>query len=136
MPLRILICESNKLSGLMLRRLLELRGHAPVLVTVDEAFAMIDANVCDRLLIDTRLVPSTPSRLEGTSVIALTSSSRPIAEEACRAAGIAKCLSKPVLAAELWVALDDEAPSKWLPSALLPPTAEIEATAADKEQDQ
>lgn len=95
----------------MLRRLLELRGHAPVLVTIDEAFAMIDANVCDRLLIDTRLVPPTPNRLDGTSVIALTSSSQLIADEACRAAGIARCLSKPVLAAELWAALDDDAPS-------------------------
>lgn len=95
----------------MLRRLLELRGHAPKLVTLDEAFAMIDAHACDRLLIDTHLVPSSPDRLEGTSVIALTSSSLSVAEKACRAAGIATCLSKPVLASELWVALDDEARS-------------------------
>ncbi|MEO6776782.1 MAG: hypothetical protein ABI467_27850 [Kofleriaceae bacterium] len=104
-PLRVLICESNELSGLMLRRLLELRGHVPALVTLDEALARIDSHACDRLLIDTQLVPSTP--LEGTSVIALTSALRRTAEPACRAAGIATCLSKPVLAAELWAALDD-----------------------------
>lgn len=103
-PLKVLICESNELSALKLRRLLELRGHAPALVTLDEAIARIDADACDRLLIDAQLVPSTRLR---TSVIALSSSSSPAAEHACRAAGIAKCLAKPVLAAELWAALDD-----------------------------
>ena len=107
LPLRVLICESNQLSGLLLRRLLELRGHAPALVTLDQALAMVDAHACDRLLIDTHLLPATPERFEGTSVIALTSSSARTADEVCRAAGIATCLSKPVLAAELWAALDD-----------------------------
>jgi CheY-like chemotaxis protein len=101
-PLTVLICESNELSALKLRRLLELRGHAPAVVTLDEAIARIEADACDRLLIDAQLVP--PTRLR-TSVIALSSSSSPAA--ACREAGIAKCLAKPVLAAELWAALDD-----------------------------
>ena len=103
-PLKVLICESNELSGLKLRRLLELRGHAPELVTLDEALARVAADACDRLLIDAQLVPAT--RLD-TSVIALSSSSSPAAEHACRAAGIVRCLTKPVPAAELWAALDD-----------------------------
>jgi CheY-like chemotaxis protein len=101
-PLKVLICESNELSALKLRRLLELRGHAPAVVTLDEAIARIEADACDRLLIDAQLVPSTPL---DTSVIALSSSSSPAA--ACQAVGIARCLAKPVLAAELWAALDD-----------------------------
>lgn len=101
-PLRVLICESNELSALKLRRLLELRGHAPAVVTLDEALARIEADACDRLLIDAQLVPST--RLD-TSVIALSSSSSPAA--ASRAVGIARCLAKPVRAAELWAALED-----------------------------
>ena len=101
-PLKVLICESNELSALKLRRLLELRGHAPAVVTLDEALARIEAAACDRLLIDAQLVPST--RLD-TSVIALSSSSSPAA--ACRAVGIARCLAKPVRAAELWAALED-----------------------------
>ena len=101
-PLKVLICESNELSALKLRRLLELRGHAPAVVTLDEALARIEAGVCDRLLIDAQLVPATPL---DTSVIALSSSSSPAA--ACHAVGIATCLAKPVLPAELWAALDD-----------------------------
>ena len=104
-PLRVLICESNQRSEILLRRLLELRGHLPVVVTLERALAMIDEHACDRLLIDTHLIP--PMSNLATSVIGLTSSPERETEAACRAAGISTWISKPVLATELWAALDD-----------------------------
>ena len=111
-PLRILICESNALSAILLRRLFELRGHvAKLATTVDQASAAMAVGTFDRLVIDTHLVTNDTERIldrfERGAVIALTTLSARDADAACSAAGIATYLSKPVVASQLWAALDD-----------------------------
>ena len=107
-PLRVLICESNQLSGILLGRLLALRGHVPTIVTPAEAMVRVKEQTYDRLLIDTQLIPSMLPSTDRTTVIALTSRSQHETEDLCRAAGIDRWLAKPVLASELWTTLDDD----------------------------
>ena len=106
MPLRVLICESNKLSAILVSRLLALRGHQPTIVTPEEAATRIKARTYDCMLIDTHQLPALVPFADRASVIALTSLNSQETAAVCRAAGIERWLGKPVLAAELWAALD------------------------------
>lgn len=104
--LRVLICESNTLSEILLNRLLLLRGHIPVRSTRDDVATQIADLSYERVLIDIQLLPSSWTRTDG--VIALTSMSSREAEERCRARGIERWLTKPVLASDLWATIEDE----------------------------
>ena len=65
------------------------------------------ARTCDRVLIDATLTPGLSSVDRVSMVIALSSLPARATEDACRAVGIERWLAKPVLASELWTALDE-----------------------------
>jgi two-component system sensor histidine kinase/response regulator len=117
--LRILVAEDNEFNAQLLEQLLERRGHKVRLASNGrEALDLASGGGFDLLLLDVHMpeldgfqVARAIRALERTAeghlpVIALTARSRREDREQCLAAGMDDFLSKPIQAADLWVAID------------------------------
>ncbi len=118
-PLRILVAEDNELSAQLVQQVLLKRGHR-VHLTGDgrEALNLVHDGAFDLLLLDLHmpqldgfqvihaLRERERSRGGHLPVIALTARSRPEDRARCLAAGMDHFLTKPVQAADLWVAIE------------------------------
>ncbi len=117
--LRILVAEDNEFNVQLLEQLLVRRGHRVRLAKNGrEALELLDADKFDLLLLDIHMPEldgfqvieaiRTQEQAAGghLPVIALTASSRREDRDSCLAAGMDEFLSKPVMAANLWAAID------------------------------
>jgi PAS domain S-box-containing protein len=118
-PLRILVAEDNEFNAQLLEQLLVRRGHPVRLATNGrEALARAVEGDLDLLLLDIHMpeldgfgVVGAIRERERTAgghlpVIALTARSRKEDRERCLAAGMDDFLAKPILAADLWAAIE------------------------------
>jgi CheY-like chemotaxis protein len=118
-PLRVLVAEDNEFNAQLLEQLLLRRGHRVRLAgNGREALALAEEGAFDLLLLDLHMpeldgfqvVGAVRARERTTGdhlpVIALTARSRKEDRERCLAAGMDDFLAKPILAADLWAAVE------------------------------
>jgi two-component system, sensor histidine kinase and response regulator len=118
-PLRVLVAEDNSLNAQFLRQLLTRRGHHFELAEDGEqALLRLKAEQFDVLLLDLHMprmsgfqvIEAVRAAERGTNahlpVIVLTARSRREDRERCLAAGMDDFLSKPLMAADLWSAIE------------------------------
>jgi PAS domain S-box-containing protein len=124
-PLRILVAEDNEFNSQLLEQLLVRSGHNVRLANNGrESLTLLEEGVFDLLLLDihmpeldgfqvvqaVRVRERTATRSTGCPghlpVIALTARSRKEDRQRCLAAGMDDFLTKPIQAADLWLAID------------------------------
>jgi len=118
-PLRILVAEDNELNEKLMQHLLSKRGHeVHIAATGTEALARLEELEPDLLLLDLHMpemdgfqviqVIRAKERSSGghLPVIAVTARARELDRERCLASGIDEFLSKPIVAADLWAAIE------------------------------
>ena len=146
--LSVLIAEDNEFNTLVLRQLLERRGHeVQVAASGDQALARVQAGYFDVMLLDLhmpgldgfevleRLRQLERHRDEHLPVIVLSARSRQEDRERCLAAGVDEFLAKPLQPSALWSAISRVVPSERATSQqlLLDPAALLAATDNDPE---
>jgi PAS domain S-box-containing protein len=119
LPQRVFVAEDNEFNAQLLEQLLERRGYRVRVATNGrEALSRAQTGAFDLLLLDVHMpeldgfqvVEAVREREQTTGghlpIIALTARSRKEDRERCLAAGMDDFLAKPILAADLWTAIE------------------------------
>jgi PAS domain S-box-containing protein len=145
--LRVLVAEDNEFNTLVLRQLLERRGHqVSVADSGVQTLALLQTTEFDVMLLDLhmpgldgfqvieRLRALERGSGEHLPVIALTARSRQEDRERCLAAGVDEFLAKPLLPSALWSAIARIVPAErpTRPHPLLDPAALLAASDGDR----